>query len=172
MSIIKMSGDDATSTIAYNATKFPGTAYATNKFTLDVFFDLQRQLNRVAYMRKLPTIAEDGLIGGATLVSLKAIIGVTETVSGAAANAALYRGVAKVMATTMSAPLKPPSPPPAAPPAMYNAATNAVIPTRPAGAGASILDTVKNLPPAAMVAIALGAVAAGYYLTKPKRGGV
>ena len=58
----------------FNDTRFPGIAYATNPETHALFTDMQKQLNRAAYARKLSTrIATDGKIGSDTLAIAKAV---------------------------------------------------------------------------------------------------
>ena len=71
----------------------------------------------------------------------------------------------------MRSPEKPPgvivrAPRASLPPAAASAATDLAPPGPPPGAGASILDSFKNMDTTTMIALAAVAVGAGYYLTR------
>lgn len=170
MTYLPVGADDETVPL-YNASKIPGIAYARNKATERLFYDLQRQINRVAYAKKLPLMIEDSLIGADTVRAIKATLGKSSSVEDAAQNAEFYRDAARAGAFAMSAPEKPPgvivrAPRASLPPAAASAATDLAPPGPPPGAGASILDSLKNMTPTTMALLAVAAVGAGYYLTK------
>lgn len=164
-------GADDDSVPLYNATTIPGMAYARNKATEALYYDLQRQLNRVAYAKKLPLMIEDSLIGADTVRAIKATLGKSVSVEDAAQNAEFYRNAARILANTLGVPDKPPgvivrAPRASLPPAAERAATDLAPPGPPPGAGASILDSFKNMDTTTMIALAALAVGAGYYLTR------
>ena len=164
-------GADDDTVPLYNATTIAGMAYARNKATEALYYDLQRQLNRVAYAKKLPLMIEDSLIGADTVRAIKATLGKSASVEDAAQNAATYRDAARAGAFAMRSPEKPPgvivrAPRASLPPAAASAATDLAPPGPPPGAGASILDSFKNMDTTTMIALAAVAVGAGYYLTR------
>jgi hypothetical protein len=169
-------GDDSTG-LAFNATRFPGIAYATNKATEALYYDLQRQLNRVIYAspgirgHKNSMMIEDSLIGADTVRAISMVLDKTVSFKDAAQNAATYRDAARAAAFAMLAPEKPPGvirrPPRASlPPGAAAAATDLSPPGPGSGAGASIIDSFKNMDTTTMIALAAVAVGAGYYLTR------
>ena len=164
-------GADDETVPSYNATRIPGIAYATNKATEALFYDLQRQLNRVAYTKKLPLMIEDSLIGAETVRLIKSTLGKSSSVEDAASNAEIYRNAARAGAFAMRAPEQPPgvvrrAPRASLPPAAAAAATDLAPPGPPPGAGASIFDSFKNMTPTTMAVLAVAAIGAGYYLTR------
>lgn len=169
-------GDDSTG-LAFNATRFPGIAYATNKPTEEVYYNLQRQLNRVIYAspgirgHKNSMMIEDSLIGADTVRAILAVLGKAVTFEDAAKNAEFYRNAARLVADQLRAPDSPPgvirrAPRSSLPPAAERAATDLAPPGPPPGAGASILDSFKNMDTTTMIALAAAAVGIGYYVTK------
>jgi hypothetical protein len=153
---------------SFNDTRFPGIAYATNPATHALFTDLQRQLNRVAYTRKLSTrVAEDGKIGGETL-SLAKVVGPMmvdySSIRNLATMADVVRDGAKSEADGAGAPAKVPSPIPTAPPKIITPSGSLI--NAPALPGASLIDSVKNLGMPVLLLLGVGAVGVGYYVTK------
>jgi|GEM_PF-4207129 len=164
-------GADDETVPSYNATRIPGIAYATNKATEALYYDLQRQLNRVAYVKKIPMMIEDSLIGADTVRAIKATVGKSVSVDDAASGAASYRTSVALLAASIGAPANPPgvirrAPRASLPTAAAAAATDLAPPGPPPGAGASILDSFKNMDTTTMIALAAVAVGAGYYLTR------
>jgi len=164
-------GADESTGLAFNSTKIPGIAYATNKATEEVFYDLQRQLNRVAYKRGISMMIEDSLIGANTVRLIKTVLGESTTFVEAASGADGYRTSVALLAAAIGAPANPPgvirrAPLVSLPPAAAAAATDLAPPGPPPGAGASILDSFKNMDTTTMIALAALAVGAGYYLTR------
>jgi len=153
---------------SFNAARFPGVAYATNPTTHAVFMDLQKQLNRMSYGRKLPTrIAIDGKIGEGTRALAKGLgFGSTDTVGSVAMNADSILAGAKAWADTAGVGEDVPAPKPATPPMFYDAKIDKLTP----GAGASILDSFKDMfkdmSNTTKIALAAAAVGIGYYVTK------
>ena len=153
---------------SFNATKFPGAAYATNPTTHALFMDMQKQLNRMSYGRKMPTrIAVDGMIGEGTRALAKALgFGGTDTNSSMALNADSITAGAKAWADSVGVGEDVPAPKPKTPPMFYDAKIDKLTP----GAGASILDSFKDmfkdLSMTTKIALAAAAVGIGYYLTR------
>ena len=153
---------------SFNDTRFPGIAYATNPATHGLFTDMQRQLNRVAYARKLSTrIAEDGKIGSDTLALAKAVGPMMvdySSVHNLATMADVVRDGAKSEADGAGVPAKVPSPIPSAPPKLIM--PNGSLVNAPPIAGASLIDSVKNLGMPTLLLLGVAAIGAGYYVTK------
>jgi hypothetical protein len=152
----------------FNATKFPGVAYAINPTTHALFMDMQKQLNRMSYGRKMPTrIAVDGKIGEGTRALAKALgFGGTDTNSSMALNADSITAGAKAWADSVGVGEDVPAPKPKTPPMFYDAKIDKLTP----GAGASILDSFKDMfkdmSMTTKIALAAAAVGIGYYITK------
>jgi hypothetical protein len=170
-------GADDDTVPLYNATTIPGMAYARNKATEALYYDLQRQLNRVIYAspgirgHKNSMMIEDSLIGADTVRAILVVLGKAVTVEDAAKNAEFYRNAARLVANPLGAPDSPPgvirrAPRSSLPPAAERAATDLAPPGPGSGAGASILDSFKNLDTTTMIALAAVAVGAGYFLTR------
>lgn len=159
----------AIDTASFNDTRFPGIAYATNPLTHALFTDLQRQLNRAAYAKKLSTrVAEDGKIGGETLALAKVagpLMVDYSSVHNLALMADVVRDGAKSAADAAGAPAKVPSPIPSAPPKMLDVASGQLVKAPPM-VGASLVDSVKNLGMPVLLLLGAAAVGVGYYVTK------
>jgi hypothetical protein len=152
---------------SFNDTKFPGVAYATNPATHDLFKELQNQLNRAAYARKLSArLAVDGKIGAGTQALAKTIgFTNTDTIRGVATHADSIAAGAKAIADSAGVGATVPAPKPAAPPMIFNAQLDTLQPA-PA---ASLVDAFKNMSTPMMLAIGAAAIGAGYYLTKKSK---
>jgi len=170
-------GADDKTVPSYNATRIPGIAYATNKATEALFYDLQRQFNRIFHMLvgvqgdRYPMVIEDSLIGPGTVRAFWNLQGKKLSVDDIAKNAVFYRDLLRVNANGEMAPEKPPgvirrAPRSSLPPAAAAAATDLAPPGPGPGAGASILDSLKNMDTTTKIALAAAAVGIGYYVTK------
>ena len=153
---------------SFNAARFPGVAYATNPTTHAVFMDLQKQLNRMSYGRKLPTrIAIDGKIGEGTRALAKGLgFGSTDTVGSVAMNADSILAGAKAWADSAGVGEDVPAPKPATPPMFYDAKIDKLTPAPAASILDSFKDMFKDMSMTTKIALAAAAVGIGYYVTK------
>lgn len=174
-----------------------GIAKPTDQATLDLFKELQRQLNRVASKKGIYTIAVDGDIGDGTkalavkvqaaaavdrnlwasapsdtlkadiIDKLTTLAATKMSVESIAQNAIGIYANVKAYADQLAAPPSVPSPKPASPPAVYNLATGTAVPQ---AASASLVDGWRNLGTGAQLGIigALG-VAAVFMIPKKKK---
>jgi len=159
----------------FNSTKYPGVCKPMDVATLQIVYDLQNQLNRLAKMiaTDRQPIAVDGDIGPGT-VSMATRLGLLtlkEQSEGGcmavAQNADSLAATAKKHADELGAPVTVPSPSPSKPPTIITAAGLEI--KGPPPSGASLLDSFKNLDTTTM--LALGVVLAGgafLLLSKPK----
>lgn len=160
---------DAGDPLVFNSTKYPGTCKPSNKSTLDVFRELQRQLNRVAQLRGLGKIAVDGDIGPGTVSLANKALGAPANCTTIAASADGYANQAKIMADNGGAPATVASPVPIRPSTIVNAVTGVEVIAPRAGIGGSVVDAWKNLTPVGKVAGLAIAGGLGYYLYKRMR---
>jgi len=164
------------STADFNATKFPGVCKPTNKATLDIYFELQRQLNRVAKVKGLPLISVDGDIGPGTLrlVNASGVSSGAKECQGVALVADMLAAKAKGMADAAGAPTTVAGPSPARSPSILNLATGTETQFPPPPGSASLADAFKNLGTPMIAALAVGVLGIGYLLLrkpKPKAAG-
>jgi len=151
----------------FNDTKFPGVAYATNPATHAVFTDLQKQLNRASYARKMTArLAVDGKIGEGTRALAKAIgFSNTDSIRSVASHADSISVGAKAIADSAGVGATVPAPKPQSPPMMVDPTTDALVPA-PSSLTASITGAFKNMSMPVMIGLGVAAVGIGYYVTK------
>lgn len=141
------------------------TCKPTDSATLSLFKELQRQLNRVAAIKKIQTIGVDGDIGSGTVALMQAVQAAAKadlkagslnntyaaqylatvqssTCSGIASGATGTTANVKTYADQLGASSNVASPPPASQPAVYNPINGASVPQ---GAAASAIDAWKRL---------------------------
>jgi hypothetical protein len=155
----------------FNSTKYPGVCKPMDNDTLQVVYDLQNQLNRLAKMKGAALIAVDGDIGPGT-VALATKLGPwshfasmmetaapisTSSCTDVAQNADAIAAGAKSQADSLGAPEKVSGPAPAKPPTIITPSGQEV--KGPAPAGASLLDSFKNLDTTTM--LVLGGILVG-----------
>jgi hypothetical protein len=153
-----------------HATKFPGVCKPTNQAALNIFFELQRQLNRVAKAKGLSLIAVDGDIGPGTLklVNASGITAMTGVgCQGVALVADMLAAKAKAVADAAGMPATVAGPAPAKPPSFVTPSGALVNVAAPASA--SLIDSVKNLGTPMLAVLGIGVIGIGYLLLrKPK----
>jgi hypothetical protein len=153
----------------FNTTGSPGVCKPMNQATLDLVFELQRQLNRVAQLRSLTKIAVDGDIGPATAKLYNAVLGTNVTCSTISGIIVASTAQIKLLADTLGAPAKVSSPAPAKTPSFVSSTTGLEVPA-PKPIATSLSDSF-GLSTTTIALLAVGAVGAGYYLTKGKKRG-
>lgn len=125
----------------FNSTRVPGTCKPTNFPTLEKFKELQRQLNRVAKVKKLSPIAVDGDIGPGTVSLFNKVVGASVNCSALAVIAEAQAQMFKTLADQAGAPANVATPKPASTPSIV-APTGALVPQP---ASASMLDSFKSI---------------------------
>lgn len=166
----------------FNSTKYPGICKPSNVSSLATFKKLQSQLNRVASMKGVPTIAVDGDIGPgslrlfasmqSTLVAFLNVGDVTSAIkiagvsSSSCSSLALVADVvgdaAQKYADSLGAPTTVASPTPAK-------ASTLVLPNgieKPAPAGADMMAAWTNASTEMKIAFVAVMGGIGYYLYK------
>lgn len=152
----------------FNCTKYPGVCKPMDFVTLDLVRDMQDQLNRIAKVKGLKLIAVDGDIGPGTVALAKAtgpwMMVDTSSPMGIATGADALFEAAKKVADSLNAPAKVSPPiPPKAPSIITSTGLELKAPPR---AGASMLDSVKNLGMPTLLLLGVGVVGVGYYATR------
>lgn len=158
-------------TAKFNSTKYPGTCKPMDFDTLNIVREMQGQLNRLAKARGRTLIAVDGDVGPGTVAAVRAAAGDLSPLQFdtsscmAVATRSLDIGMrAKTVADGLGAPAKVPSPIPPKAPSIVTI-TGAEIKAPPM-AGASLIDSVKNLGMPMLLLLGVGVVGVGYYVTK------
>lgn len=174
-------GDVASS--EFNSTKYPGVCKPSTWNALRIFERLQTQLNRVASVKGIATIAIDKDIGPGTLalffkVQPSLIVYATDNMklaeaakigtvlktscSSLAAVADVVGDIAEGLANMLKAPAKPPSPPPLKPPTLVMPDGTEKAP--PVGADLLTAWEQASMPVKLATVGVLGGI--GYYLYK------
>jgi hypothetical protein len=154
----------------FNSTRYPGVCKPTDFPTLEVFKEMQYQLDRLAEGRKLAKIAIDGDIGPGTMKLVKATGPWMMVDTSSCASVAQYADVisagAQKKADDLGVPAKITTPATFAKPSIL-APTGAIVVAPPGqmGAGASIGDAFKGLGTAGMLAVGAAIVGIGYFVT-------
>lgn len=151
---------------SFNTTKYPGTCKPANAPTLELVYELQRQLNRVAQMRKLTKIAVDGDIGPGTVKLFNAALGTSADCTTIGSQVRAFTAQLGVLAATLGAPAKVPAPAPAKPSTFVDPTTNLDV-IAPKGIAASLSDSIGLSTPM-IAALGVAAVGVGYYVYKRK----
>lgn len=165
MTYLPTMGATDTAAPSFNTTKYPGVCKPTNQATLDLVFELQRQLNRVAQMRGLTKVAVDGDIGPGTVKLFNAVLGSGGTCASIASQIVLFTAQIAAIAASIGAPTTVSSPTPSKPPTFIAPTGLEVV--APKGVTASLSDSL-GLPATTIAMLAVGAVGVGYYVTKKK----
>lgn len=160
--------------IIFNSTKYPGTCKPSDAYTLGVFKELQRQLNRLAQGKGVSKIAVDGDVGPGT-VALARTVGIDSSgsCSTIAMNAAVYASIAKGLADQLGVPASVSQPTPIKAPSIVNAAGQETTVTGGGGIAASVSGAfagMSNLEKALALGI-VGGIAYVVLVKKPKRKG-
>jgi hypothetical protein len=157
----------------FNSTAIPGVCKATNQTTLDLFKDLQRQLNRVISVGGNITLANtkmlgiDGEIGPNTVAAMTAVFpDGSWSCASIAAGADAWLADVKLLADQAGAPASVSSPSPASTPSIINPATNK---PQPQPKSDSVMDFFKNMSTTQMLVGAAAVVGGAFFLVKPKR---
>ena len=150
---------------SFNTTKYPGICKPENQQTLDMVFELQRQLNRVAQVRGLKKISIDGDIGPGTVGLFNSVLGTSAACDTIGSQIATFTAQVRVLATSLGAPAKVSSPAPAKTPSFVLPSGLEVA--APKGIAASASDSL-GLPVPVIAALGLGAIVIGYKMTKKK----
>jgi len=156
-----MGADDAPN---FNSTKYPGVCKPTNQATLELVYELQRQLNRIAQMKGLTKIAVDGDIGPGTVRLFNQAIGGSASCQTIASQVSTFTAQLNALAVSLNAPAKVSSPAPAKPPTYVNATTGLEV-VAPKGMAASLSDSIGLSTPMLLL-LGIAAIGAGYYLTR------
>jgi lysozyme family protein len=166
-----------------------GIAKPTTAGTLELFKELQRQVNRVAKAKGFPAIGTDGDIGPGTVAAVQAVQSAAkaELTAGVLADTRAATGVALIRSSTadgiasnglnagyikgyadqLGVSSSVASPKPATPPAIYNPATGT---STPQSTTASALDAWRALGSTSQMAVAgVGGLLAFMLLTRKKR---
>lgn len=167
-------GDDvgagiAPNIIVFNSTKYPGICKPSNKYTLDAFKELQRQLNRVAQLRGLAKIGVDGDIGPGAVGLANKALGAPASCTSIASSAPGYASQAKIMADSGGAPATVAGPLVIKPSTLVNAATGVEVIAPSSGIAANVGNAFANMSPIAKLAAVgiLGGI--GYYVWKGRK---
>lgn len=139
---------------SFNSTKYPGICKPSNVSTLATFKRCQTQMNRVASVKGIPTIAVDGDIGPGTVSLFSKIkpdlalhataifnVGAAAKITATSASCSAIASIADVIADIadtyadyLKAPTNPPAPKPTKPPVLVDSKTGIEKPA-PMGAG-------------------------------------
>jgi len=153
----------------FNSTKFPGICKPTNFDALDKFKEMQRQLNRIAQVKRMTMIAVDGDIGPSTLRLVQSTgpymmvphVGVDPaSCSFVAMNALVIAAQAKSAADAAGVPAKISQPRPSSPPSIVTP-SGAIVPQK-----TSIFDAFENMSTPMMLVLGAAVVGGAYYFTR------
>ena len=168
---VSISDVNVTNAIVFNSTKYPGTCKPSNSYTLGVFKELQRQLNRVAtrFTNPLPKVAIDGDIGPGTVDLAYKAIGAPPSCTTIATNALGYTAQAKSMADNAGVPATISQPTSSKPSTVVDAATGVESLAPSSGIAGSVSDALANMSSTQKLAglVILGGLAY-VMLKKPK----
>ena len=162
-------GDDAVP--SFNSTKYPGICKPSNQETLDLVYDLQGQLNRIAHMRKTSKIAVDGDIGPATIKMMAAQLGLNASIitcDYVSTRLVGFIASAKRIADALKAPPSVPGPKPASPPVLVLPTGEELAARPPAESAGFSLAALTNMSTPMMIGLAALTVGIVYYLLKKK----
>jgi hypothetical protein len=151
---------------SFNTTKYPGVCKPSNEPTLQLVYDLQNQLNRVAQAKGLTKIGVDGDIGPGTIKLFNAVLGTSANCVTIGATIGAFTAQVTAIANELGAPAKVSGPIPAKAPTIVTATGLEV--KGPPPAGSSLVDSVKNLGMPTLLALGVGLGAAAYFMTKKK----
>jgi hypothetical protein len=152
----------------FNSTAIPGVCKATNQTTLNLFKELQRQLNRVLSTYGAKLIGVDGEIGPGTVGAMTvAFPAGTWNCTSIAGGADAWMPETKLLADSKGAPAQVSSPRPPKPPSIIDPITNK---EKPQPTSDSIMDFFKNMSTTEMLVGAGAVVGVAFLLMKPKRG--
>lgn len=156
----------ATDAPSFNTTKYPGVCKPSNTATLELVYDLQRQLNRVAQVRGLTKTAVDGDIGPGTVKLFNAVMKSSMGCAEIGAQITMFTSSVRVLAESLQAPTQVASPTPAKPPSFVSPATGLDV-VAPKPIAGKLSDTFGLSTPV-LALLGVAAVGAGYYLYKRK----
>lgn len=154
--------------VTWNSTKVSGVCKPSDFATLHKFQELQRQINRVAHMKKTTKVAVDGDLGTATIKAFNAAIGANITsCSSIATTVTLFTSQLRSLADSLAAPASVSGPAPVTPPSIVRP-DGSLVPAPP-GAGTAAGAMFWDLGVAGKVAAVGIAGGIGYLLLTNKK---